>query len=489
VPHGVGSDRSHTVRFYEDESYLAGAVSDFLAGGLVAGQPLVVFATETRRDAVTRRLGDRGFDVDAVCRTGQLKLFDAARTLSRFMRGAVPDADRFHTTIGQLIRESLGARPSTGARAYGEMVDLLWKDGNTDGALRLESLWNELLSEHDVTLLCAYALGNFYTEAHTSGFEEICRHHSQVIPTERYTEAEDGARLLEVTILQQRARALEREIEHRKELERRLRESLRARQVAEAERERLFEGERIARAEAEAASRAKSDFLAVMSHELRTPLNAIGGHVQLIEMGIHGPVTEAQRAALHRIERSQRHLLALINDVLNLARVEARRVEYVIVDIPLFPLIDDIAAMMAPLLSAKDLALVIGSPGGGATDGSLMVRADREKVHQILVNLLTNAIKFTPPGGRITVDPAMLDDGRVEVRVSDTGIGIPDAKLETIFEPFVQLATRPQSGEEGLGLGLAISRDLARGMGGDITASSRPDAGSTLTLSLQGARL
>jgi signal transduction histidine kinase len=463
-------------------------VAEFLADGLVAGQRLVVFAPAARRDGVSQRLASRGFDVGAVCRSGQLRLHDAGATLSRFMRGDVPDREQFRASVGAIIEETLDGSGGGAARAYGEMVDVLWKDGNTDGALRLEGLWNELLGDHDISLLCAYALGNFYNEAHAEGFREICRTHSHVIPTERYTEAENQAKMLEVTLLQQRAHALEREIEHRKELERRLRESLAARHAVEAEREQVLERERAARAEAEAASRAKSDFLAVMSHELRTPLNAIGGHVQLLEMGIHGPVTEAQRAAFHRIERSQRHLMALINDVLNLARVERGRIEYVLVDIPVAPLLDDLGAMIAPLLSAKRLAFETGVHAPPGT-GPLTIRADRDKVHQILVNLLTNAIKFTPPGGRVAIDASSGDAGTVEVRVSDTGIGIPPGKRDSIFEPFVQLAMRPQSGEVGLGLGLAISRDLARGMGGELSLTSAVGEGATFVLSLERSRV
>jgi PAS domain S-box-containing protein len=246
--------------------------------------------------------------------------------------------------------------------------------------------------------------------------------------------------------------------------------------------ERTIESERL-RAEAEEANRAKSNFLAVMSHELRTPLNAIAGYVQLVEMGIHGPVTEAQLEALARVDRSQRHLLRLINDVLNLARIEAGRVEYAVEEVPLDGLMDAVLPMVEPQMAEKGLVLEARVPPG------LAARADGDKVQQVLINLLSNALKFTPAGGRVFVraeaDPERGDAVRVQVR--DSGIGIPPEKLAAVFEPFVQVDTGRTRRSEGSGLGLAISRDLARGMGGDLRVESTLGRGSTFTLTLPRA--
>jgi signal transduction histidine kinase len=236
-----------------------------------------------------------------------------------------------------------------------------------------------------------------------------------------------------------------------------------------------------ARREAEEANQAKSDFLATMSHELRTPLNAIGGYAQLIEMGVHGPVTDGQHDALRRLQRSQQHLLSLVNDVLNFAKLEAGHVTYDIARVPVHELLAGLEALVAPQLAAKaqHLACVACEPTLAAT-------ADAEKTQQILLNLLANAIKFTPHGGQIRV-AARAHDASVQVTVSDTGIGIPADRLEAVFEPFVQLARGAMAGRDGTGLGLAISRDLARAMGGELTAASTPGVGSTFTLVLPRA--
>jgi PAS domain S-box-containing protein len=234
-----------------------------------------------------------------------------------------------------------------------------------------------------------------------------------------------------------------------------------------------------ARRSAEEANRAKSQFLAVMSHELRTPLNAIGGYVQLIELGIHGPVTEKQREALGRITRGQRHLLRLINEVLNLARIEAGHVDYTMEDVPVAEVVEAVLPLVEPQLAAAELTCATSVAPG------LVARADRERFQQVLINLLTNAVKFTPAGGRITVvaerDPAAA---RVLVSVVDTGVGIAAEKLESVFEPFVRVDGEHTRRAEGTGLGLAISRDLVRGMGGDLWARSEEGRGSTFTLAL-----
>jgi len=247
---------------------------------------------------------------------------------------------------------------------------------------------------------------------------------------------------------------------------------------------RLVEAERAARAEAESASRTKSQFLANMSHELRTPLNAIAGHVQLIEMGIYGAVSDAQHDALVRVERAQRHLLGLINDVLNYARIEAGRVEYDLAPVLVKDVFTDVLPMVESQVGAKSLTLermLAEEPGADP----IHVWADRDKLGQVLLNILSNAVKFTPVGGRITVALAEEGPAHVALRIADTGVGIPPDKLDAVFEPFVQVRSDYTRQVEGTGLGLAISRDLARGMGGDLRVTSELGAGSTFEVVLR----
>lgn len=233
-----------------------------------------------------------------------------------------------------------------------------------------------------------------------------------------------------------------------------------------------------ARATADAANRSKAEFLAVMSHELRTPLNSIGGYVDLLEMELRGPLTDGQRADLQRIRRSQRHLLGIINDILNFTRLEATEVHYEVIDVPVRALIGDLDALIGSLARAKALVYSCHSP-----PATVFVRTDPDKLRQIMVNLVSNSVKFTPAGGRIRVS-CSTGTSFVAVHVEDTGPGIPGDKLEAVFEPFVQLDRGLTRTTDGTGLGLAISRGLARGMGGDITLKSEVGVGSVFTLTI-----
>ncbi len=253
-----------------------------------------------------------------------------------------------------------------------------------------------------------------------------------------------------------------------------------------------------ARKDAEHANRAKTVFVTGMSHELRTPLNAIIGYTELMEMGLRGPVTPEQLDALSRIRRAGAHLLGLINDVLNFARLKALRVRFSLADVPVAEVLDSAEAMIEPQALTKGLAFE-----RVACDPALTVHGDREKILQVLLNLLSNAIKFTRRGGRLTLAAESPDPGlgtarqvagetsriesSVRFTVRDTGRGIAADELRTIFEPFIQVGRHLTGTDEGTGLGLAISRDLARGMGGDLTAASTLGVGSTFTLTLPAA--
>ena len=233
--------------------------------------------------------------------------------------------------------------------------------------------------------------------------------------------------------------------------------------------------------EALAASRAKSEFLASMSHELRTPLNAIGGYAELLALGVRGSLNADQAQDIARIRRSQKHLLTLINDVLNFAKVDAGQAEYRLTAVPVDEALKDTESMIAPQILAKGLRYQY--KGAGRTESVL---ADPEKMQQIVLNLLSNAVKFTETGGSITVS-ATPHGGCIEISVKDTGVGIAEEKIDKVFDPFVQAGRQLNQPAQGVGLGLAISRDLARAMNGEICLESAVGKGSTFTLSLPRA--
>jgi PAS domain S-box-containing protein len=234
-----------------------------------------------------------------------------------------------------------------------------------------------------------------------------------------------------------------------------------------------------ARRLAEEANSAKARFLSMMSHDLRTPLTAIAGNAQLMAMEALGPVTGEQREAIGSIKNGCDELLRMIDDILAFAQLDAGPVR---VRTDVVPLPEAIARAEALVrVQMQEAGITFERPGAG--DGPV-VRADPDRLQQILLNLLTNAVKFTPRGGRVSVTTDEEHD-RVRIHVRDTGIGIADDQLSRIFEPFVQLGEGPgRLTQTGVGLGLAISRDLARAMNGDVTVTSTVGKGSMFTIDL-----
>ena len=245
---------------------------------------------------------------------------------------------------------------------------------------------------------------------------------------------------------------------------------------------RAFAAEQVARQSAQAANDAKSRFVAQMSHELRTPLNAIGGYTELIALGVHGPVTPAQLAALDRIKQANYSLTALISDILSFAKTESGELAFRLADVDLGACITAAVALITPqaTLAAQTLVVV------PLNESPSVIQIDPDRLQQVLLNLLTNAVKYTPDGGSITVTAERVDQ-RYRITVRDTGIGIATDRLEAIFDAFVQLnrtLTPSERSIEGVGLGLPISRSLARAMHGDITVTSEVGVGSAFTLEL-----
>jgi signal transduction histidine kinase len=266
---------------------------------------------------------------------------------------------------------------------------------------------------------------------------------------------------------QARETLLEREAAARHGAEQATRRALEA--AAEAER---------ARVEAEAASRAKSDFVATVSHELRTPLNAIIGYTSLLVEGIPDAVTEKQQAQLRRIDASARHLLELIDEVLTLSRLEARRESVSAREIVVADALDQTVDMVQAMATARKLQIDVRRPSP-----DLKIETDPGKLRQILINLLTNAVKFTDEG-MVSVSAEQDGDGTVAFRVTDTGIGIAAEHQDQIFESFWQVQQTTTRRVGGAGLGLNVARQLARLLGGELRVESVVGKGSTFTLRL-----
>lgn len=325
--------------------------------------------------------------------------------------------------------------------------------------------------------------GKHYDQFDLEVAEDLATRAAQAIDNARlFADVEEAREMLEQQATELEAQAAELEstttdLETSNQELRSANEEL-AKRTAEAERAR--NDAENARREADEANRAKSDFLAAMSHELRTPLNAIIGYAQLLDVGIHGTVNPEQHSDLGRIQRSSQHLLGLITDILNYAKLESGHVEFEVAATSLDESLATVEELIAPLAAAKQISHTLRTDCPGT-----MVCADPEKLRQILVNLLSNAIRYTDEGGSVEVSCSRSGED-VLIAVSDTGVGIPADKLDAIFEPFVQVDRAYAGQRQGTGLGLSISRDLARGMGGELTVASEIGKGSVFTLRLRG---
>jgi signal transduction histidine kinase/ActR/RegA family two-component response regulator len=454
---GAGADASpdHTVQFYEGDAFLYDAVAGFLAEGLAVGDPAVIIARASSYDGFRGRLNAQGLDIESARRAGRVTVLDAEETLSLIMSGAMPDPERFKAHIGGAIEQSCGGWPAAGQRpkvwAYGEMVDVLWGDGNPKGAVRLEELWNDLARTHSFSLLCAYRMTRFSNQAHIHDFDEVCRQHARVVPTERWTPVEaDSNRLREITVLHQRAVALETEIEARKALE--------------AERGRLLTLEREARTEAEQANRLKDEFLAVLSHELRTPLNAILGWLQIVRDRRTDKATLSR--ALEVIGRNAALQQHLIDDLLDVSCIASGKMQISADPVDLAGVIEAAIDSVRPAATAKTIEVDIR-----VDESAGIVTGDAGRLQQVVWNLLSNAIKFTPKGGRVEVG-LERSGSETQIIVRDTGQGIAPEFLPYVFDRFRQADTGTTRIQGGLGLGLAVARYLIEAHGGTVSAES-----------------
>jgi signal transduction histidine kinase len=414
----------------------------------------------------------RGLDVTLAVAQGRYVPLDAAETLSRFMLDGWPDAARFADLIGGVISRAWAAakseqafNPERSARgsawgsergprvvAFGEMVALLWAEGKPEAAVQLEQLWNDLAHTYSFDLRCAYPMSFFRQAADGDSIERICATHSHVIPAESYTSlANEDERLRAIALLQQKAQALETEIEERKKVQQSL----------------------------ERAIADRDEFLSVAAHELKTPVTSLRGFVQLLLRDARQKRESAPQrleAALNAIESQTGKLTHLVDRLLDMGQIEGGRLR-------VEPTRIDLAALVRSVL-AQQLGDNLHT---FAFEGPEHLEAvvDPVRFEQVITNLLDNAVKFSPKGGTVTVGLEQGDEGGeggIRLSVTDQGVGIPPDQWEAVFGRFQQ--AHSEGHLSGMGLGLYVTREIVELHGGSIQVEENQPQGSRFVVAL-----
>lgn len=463
---------THVVQFYEDETFLFETVGRFLAAGLLAGERLLVIAEKHHGDAFRHRLV--GLDAQGAIDGGRLLFADANETLAKLMVDGMPDAARFRDVLARLLA-SLGGDGEDPApvRAYGEMVDVLWREGNAKAALRLEELWNDARNEHQFSLLCAYSMGHFYKEGDAGHFQDVCRSHTHVMPAESFAQLDEShAQLREIAVLQQRARSLEHEIQHRKDLERALRAAVEDGRRSEDALRASLKREKEARANAEASDAFKEVFLGMLGHDLRNPLNTVLTTARL--MAIRGELPAESQKRVCRIISSGERMQRMIEQILDVTR--ARLASGITVE-PLPQNVVPIVARIVDEIAAAHPHRVIDL----LTDGPCSANVDADRFEQVVSNLLSNAVVHGDPGTTIRVEISTRETV-ISVAVHNHGVPIPPSVVPLLFNPFAR--EKPESRSHGLGLGLYISERIVDAHGGTIEVESSAAGGTRFDVML-----
>ena len=458
---------SHAVQFYESDAFLIETVAKFLTAGLKAGDRILVIASQDHIEAFTASLP--ASEASQAIAAGQLTFLDARQTLSKFIVGDMPYADLLRDVISRAISKAKGGDPKVRLRAYGEMVDLLWRDGNSRAAIRLEELWNDAGADHEFSLLCAYVMGNFYKEGDAARFMEVCRTHSHVMPTESFTELDDPhARLREISLLQQRAKALESEIQHRKELEDALRDALRERGRIEEELRDCVNREKQARERAETSDSFKEMFLGILGHDLRNPLNTVLTTTRL--MRHRGDLGPENMGRLERVVTSGVRMERMIEQLLDVAR--ARLAEGIPVNRSARHDLVPIATKIVDELQASNPRRQIEL----RSEGACVAAVDPDRLAQVVSNLLGNALTYGDADKPVVVAVAARGDV-ASVSVHNFGPPIDPAAVSVLFDPF-RRGRQTNGSADGLGLGLYIAERIVSAHGGKIEVDSSPEAGT-----------
>jgi signal transduction histidine kinase len=444
----------HLVQYYEKEGFLYDRVTDFMFDGLRGSDAALLIATRAHRDGVESRLSRRGVDLAQLATGGRYHALDAQETLSRFMVDGTPDPRRFAQAIGPVIRTARAG--DRRVLAFGEMVALLWAEGNRDAAIRLEELWNDLARRETFALLCAYPISHFDDAGYAKPFADINAAHTWVTPAESYSVAEADERNRLIATLQQKAAALEAESKQRAALEVALRSKID--ELAEVDRR-------------------KDEFLAMLGHELRNPLAPVTTALQI--MRIHEG--EPSRVARSReiVERQIEHMTRLIDDLLDVSRITRGKIELRQQPLLLSSVIERAVESARPLIDERGHRIVLDLPTEPVT-----FLADPARLAQVFANLLNNAAKYTDVGGRIWLR-ARVDGPNLVVGVKDDGPGLTKELRKHAFELFMQGPQTRARARGGLGIGLTLVRRLVELHDGTVEAVSEgPGKGTEFVVRL-----
>ena len=447
----------HVVHFYEHPDSVVVAADRYLGGWLTDGEAAIVVATPEHREALSRRLAAGGLDLLEMRGSSRYVELDAAATLSGFLRDGRPVGSLFREAIAAEIERARGNGARRSVRIFGEMVALLWADGNERAAIAVERLWNDLARRQPFALFCAYPIQGFVSASESRSFRSVCAAHSAVLPEEGPGPlTAPGARGRAIAELQRKAWSLEVEVARRRKVERKLRR--RERELA-------------------LSDRRKDEFLAMLGHELRNPLSALVAGVERLRRGAGGAADAAQ--SLQILERQTRHLGRLVNDLLDLSRISHGKIALHREELRLSEVVAQALEQARPAIDEKGHRLDVHLSAEDVT-----LEADRERLTQIITNLLTNAARYTNSGGEISIS-ARTDSGSLVLSVRDNGIGIPADDSGRIFDLFAQGPSATPVSREGLGVGLALVRRLVELHGGTVEAESRgPDHGSVFVVRL-----
>ncbi|PMS35355.1 signal transduction histidine kinase [Trinickia symbiotica] len=435
----------HFVRFYHSDGQLIDEVVEFASDALRRRGGVIVIATRPHLSLVVPRIAAfRATDEDtSPAIEGRFEAVDAEAALAEFMVDGWPDEGRFFATIGGLLAKVVSMTAANApVHAYGEMVAVLCASGQYEAAVRLEQLWNELARRYSFTLFCAYP-DDLFRDAERSGiFDRICRAHTHVLPSEVLEQATESDAFRLIAQWQQKAAALEAEIERRR------------------------------RAEA-----VKDEFLAMLGHELRNPLSPIVTALQLIRM--HPDPRISHELAI--IQRQVDYLVGLVDDLLDVSRVIRGKIKLKKRTVRVADVLANAVEVASLLLEQRGHELVVD------VEADLKWIVDAARIAQVVSNLLTNAARYTAERGKITLSASRESDDMIAVSVRDNGSGIPKEMLPHVFELFFQGKRSVDRAEGGLGLGLALVKSLVELHGGTVSArSDGPGSGSEFTIRLPG---